>query len=215
MNQKTQKKNSLGLNSCFLDLDNPFKLFKIWIKEAKKKELNDPNALSLATSDKNGIPSVRIVLLKGVLNSFDDEGFIFYTNLESQKSKELYQNPNAAMCFHWKSLLRQVRVSGKISLIAIPEADKYFHSRSRGSKIGAWASKQSDVLMNRFELEDRVLDYKKKFSKRKNIPRPSDWSGWILFPDSIEFWLDKADRMHERLRYFKEMNQWRKELLYP
>ena len=119
------------------------------------------------------------------------------------------------MCFHWKSLLRQVRVSGKISLIAIPEADKYFHSRSRGSKIGAWASKQSDVLMNRFELEDRVLDYKKKFSKRKNIPRPSDWSGWILFPDSIEFWLDKADRMHERLRYFKEMNQWRKELLYP
>ena len=211
MNQKTQKKNSLGLNSCFLDLDNPFELFKIWMKEAEKKEENDPNALSLATANKNGAPSVRIVLLKDV----NAEGFVFYTNLESQKSKEISENPNASMCFHWKSLLRQVRVSGKINLIANPEADKYFHSRSRGSKIGAWASKQSDVLMNRFELEDRVVDYKKKFSKRKDIPRPSNWSGWILIPDSIEFWLEKADRMHERLRYFKVKNQWGKELIYP
>tara|TARA_B100001996_G_scaffold308916_1_gene250501 strand:- start:5852 stop:6487 length:636 start_codon:yes stop_codon:yes gene_type:complete len=211
MNQKTQKKNSLGLNSCFLDLDNPFKLFKIWMKEAKKKEPNDPNALSLATSNKNGVPSVRIVLLKDV----NEESFVFYTNLESQKSKEIYENPNASMCFHWKSLLRQVRVSGKISFVANPEADKYFHSRSRGSKIGAWASKQSKVLMNRFELEDRVFDYKKKFSKGKEIPRPSNWSGWMLKPDSIEFWLDKPDRMHERLRYFKVKNKWNKELLYP
>ena len=211
MNQKTQKKNSLGLNSCFLDLDNPFKLFKIWMKEAKKKEPNDPNALSLATSNKNGVPSVRIVLLKDV----NEESFVFYTNLESQKSKEIYENPNASMCFHWKSLLRQVRVSGKISFVANPEADKYFHSRSRGSKIGAWASKQSKVLMNRFELEDRFFDYKKKFTKSKKIPRPSNWSGWMLKPDSIEFWLDKPDRMHERLRYFKVKNQWNKELLYP
>ena len=211
MNQKTQKKNSLGLNSCFLDLDNPFKLFKIWMKEAKKKEPNDPNALSLATANKNGVPSVRIVLLKDV----NEEGFVFYTNLESQKSKEIYANPNASMCFHWKSLLRQVRVSGKIAFVANPEADKYFHSRSRSSKIGAWASKQSKVLMNRFELEDRFFDYKKKFTKSKKIPRPSNWSGWMLKPDSIEFWLDKPDRMHERLRYFKVKNQLNKELLYP
>ena len=211
MNQKTQKKNSLGLNSCFLDLDNPFKLFKIWMKEAKKKEPNDPYALSLATANKNGVPSVRIVLLKDV----NEEGFVFYTNLESQKSKEIYANPNASMCFHWKSLLRQVRVSGKIAFVANPEADKYFHSRSRNSRIGAWASKQSKVLMNRFELEDRFFDYKKKFTKSKKIPRPSNWSGWMLKPDSIEFWLDKPDRMHERLRYFKVKNQWNKELLYP
>ena len=211
MNQKTQKKNSLGLNSCFLDLDNPFKLFKIWMKEAKKKEPNDPNALSLATANKNGVPSVRIVLLKDV----NEEGFVFYTNLESQKSKEIYANPNASMCFHWKSLLRQVRVSGKIAFVANPEADKYFHSRSRNSRIGAWASKQSKVLMNRFELEDRFFDYKKKFTKSKKIPRPSNWSGWMLKPDSIEFWLDEPDRIHERLRYFKVKNQWNKELLYP
>jgi len=211
MNQKTQKKNSLGLNSCFLDLDNPFELFKIWMKEAEKKEENDPNALSLATANKNGAPSVRIVLLKDV----NAEGFVFYTNLESQKSKEIYENPNASMCFHWKSLLRQVRVSGKISIVADSEADKYFHSRPHGSKIGAWASKQSKVLANRAELEKRMDDYKKQFNNTKNIPRPSNWSGWMLKPDSIEFWLGEADRIHERLRYFKVKNQWNKELLYP
>ena len=211
MNQKTHKKNSLGLNSCFLDLDNPFELFKIWMKEAEKKEENDPNALSLATANKNGAPSVRIVLLKDV----NAEGFVFYTNLESQKSKEISENPNASMCFHWKSLLRQVRVSGKIAFVTDPEADKYFHSRPHGSKIGAWASKQSKVLTNRAELEKRVDDYKKQFSNTKNIPRPSNWSGWMLKPDSIEFWLGEADRIHERLRYFKVKNQWNKELLYP
>ncbi len=211
MNQKTQKKNSLGLNSCFLDLDNPFELFKIWMKEAEKKEENDPNALSLATANKNGAPSVRIVLLKDV----NAEGFVFYTNLESQKSKEIFENPNASMCFHWKSLLRQVRVSGKISIVADLEADKYFHSRPHGSKIGAWASKQSKVLANRAELEKRMDDYKKQFNNTKNIPRPSNWSGWMLKPDSIEFWLGEADRIHERLRYFKVKNQWNKELLYP
>jgi len=211
MNQKTQKKNSLGLNSCFLDLDNPFELFKIWMKEAEKKEENDPNALSLATANKNGAPSVRIVLLKDV----NAKGFVFYTNLESQKSKEIFENPNASMCFHWKSLLRQVRVSGKISIVADLEADKYFHSRPHGSKIGAWASKQSKVLANRAELEKRMDDYKKQFNNTKNIPRPSNWSGWMLKPDSIEFWLGEADRIHERLRYFKVKNQWNKELLYP
>ena len=212
MNQKTQKKNSLGLNSCFLDLNNPFELFKIWIKEAEKKEPNDPNALSLATANKNGVPSVRIVLLKDV----NDEGFVFYTDLESQKSVELYENPNASMCFHWKSLLRQVRVSGKISYVTDPEADKYFNSRSHGSKIGAWSSKQSKVLTDIKELEKRVDGYKKKFGDTQNIPRPSHWSGWLLKPDSIEFWLEGANRIHERLRYIKSKNKiWTKELLYP
>ena len=211
MNQKTQKKNSMGLNSCFLDLENPFELFKIWMKEAEKKEINDPNALSLATANKNGVPSVRIVLLKDV----NEEGFIFYTNLESQKSKEIYENPKASMCFHWKSLLRQVRVSGKIDSVANQEADKYFDSRPHGSKIGAWASQQSKVLTSRAEFEKKVDDYKKKFNNTKNILRPSNWSGWMLKPDSIEFWLDQSDRMHERLRYFKVKNRWNKELLYP
>ena len=181
------------------------------MKEAKKKEPNDPNALSLATANKNGVPSVRIVLLKDV----NEEGFIFYTNLESQKSKEIYANPNASMCFHWKSLLRQVRVSGKIDSVANQEADKYFDSRPHGSKIGAWASQQSKVLTSRAEFEKKVDDYKKKFNNTKNILRPSNWSGWMLKPDSIEFWLDQSDRMHERLRYFKVKNRWNKELLYP
>ena len=212
MNQKTQKKNSLGLNSCFLDLNDPFELFKIWIQEAEKKEPNDPNALSLATANKNGVPSVRIVLLKDV----NDEGFVFYTDLESQKSVELYENPNASMCFHWKSLLRQVRVSGKIAFVTDPEADKYFYSRPHGSKIGAWSSKQSKVLTDIKELEKRVDGYKKKFGDTKNIPRPSHWSGWLLKPDSIEFWLEGANRIHERLRYIKSKNKsWIKELLYP
>ena len=211
MNQKTQKKNSLGLNSCFLDLENPFELFKIWMKEAEKKETNDPNALSLATADKNGVPSVRIVLLKDITK----EGFVFYTNLDSQKSREIYENPKVSMCFHWKSLLRQVRVSGKITSVSNQEADKYFESRPQGSKIGAWASQQSKVLTSRTEFEKKVDDYEKKFSNSKNIPRPSHWSGWMLKPDSIEFWLDQSDRMHERLRYFKVKNQWNKELLYP
>ena len=211
MNQKTQKKNSLGLNSCFLDLENPFELFKIWMKEAEKKETNDPNALSLATADKNGVPSVRIVLLKDITK----EGFVFYTNLESQKSREIYENPKVSMCFHWKSLLRQVRVSGKITSVSNQEADKYFESRPQGSKIGAWASQQSKVLTSRTEFEKKVDDYEKKFSNSKNIPRPSHWSGWMLKPDSIEFWLDQSNRMHERLRYFKSNSQWNKELLYP
>tara|TARA_B100000287_G_scaffold423716_1_gene467346 strand:- start:470 stop:1015 length:546 start_codon:yes stop_codon:yes gene_type:complete len=181
------------------------------MKEAEKKETNDPNALSLATADKNGVPSVRIVLLKDITK----EGFVFYTNLESQKSREIYENPKVSMCFHWKSLLRQVRVSGKITSVSNQEADKYFESRPQGSKIGAWASQQSKVLTSRTEFEKKVDDYEKKFSNSKNIPRPSHWSGWMLKPDSIEFWLDQSDRMHERLRYFKFKNQWNKELLYP
>ena len=208
MNQK----NSLGLNSCFLDLKDPIELFKIWMDEAKTTELNDPNALALATADINAKPSVRMVLLK----DFSKSGFIFYTNLESQKSNELKENPKASMCFHWKSLLRQVRVNGIISKVNEDLADEYYNSRSYDSRIGAWASKQSRVLKNRKDLILSIEEYKKKYNKRDDVPRPKHWSGWNLLPSSIEFWLDGDNRIHERLKYTKDSNgSWIKSLLSP
>ena len=208
MNQK----NSLGLNKCFLDLDDPFQLFERWFADAKSKEINDPNALALGTANKEGIPSVRMVLLKG----FDQNGFIFYTNLNSQKGKELKENPNASMCFHWKSLLRQIRISGKVSLVSDQVADEYYSSRAYESRIGAWASKQSEELNSREQLLNSILDYKKKYSNKSDVPRPSHWSGWILSPDSIEFWLDGENRIHERLKYNKDNSgKWIKSLLSP
>ena len=142
MNQK----NSLGLDICFKDLDDPIKLFKEWFNEAKKTEINDPNALALATADKSGIPTVRMVLMK----NFSNEGFVFYTNFNSsKKSFDLKENPNASICFHWKSLLRQIRITGKISKVSDEDADEYYKSRSYGSRIGAWASKQSSILKKR------------------------------------------------------------------
>ncbi len=208
MNQK----NSLGIDLCFKDLDNPIDLFADWFNEAKKTEINDPNALALATVGKNGIPSVRMVLLK----EFNKKGFVFYTNLNSQKSNEIKSNPNVTMCFHWKSLLRQVRITGKLSNVSDVDADNYFSSRSYGSKIGAWASNQSSVLKSRDELLKSIEEFKKKYSNEKNIPRPKHWSGWNLNPFEIEFWLDGKDRIHERLRYTrKDNNNWKKYLLSP
>jgi len=208
MNQK----NSLGLNSCFLDLNDPIELFKIWMEEAKATEPNDPNASALATADKNAIPSVRMVLLK----DFSKEGFVFYTNLGSQKGNELKENPNAAMCFHWKSLLRQIRINGKLSKVADDVADKYYNSRTYDSRIGAWASKQSAVLKNRNDLILSIKEYKKKYNDKDGVPRPKHWSGWNLLPLSIEFWLDGDNRIHERLKYVKNENgDWNKSLLNP
>jgi len=207
MNQK----NSLGLNSCFLDLNDPIQLFKAWIEEAKKTEPNDPNAFSLATADKNGTPSVRIVLLK----DFDKGGFTFYTNLDSPKSIHIEKNPKAEMCFYWKSLQRQVRVFGSIDKASDEVADKYFSSRGYESKISAWASEQSKVLGNRSDLLERIDGFKKTYSEKKNVPRPENWSGWILQPIMIEFWLKGSHRIHERLRYHKESNNWIKKLLNP
>jgi len=207
MNQK----NSLGLNSCFLDLDDPIELFKLWMDDAKKSELNDPNAVSLATSN-NNFPSVRIVLLK----DFSQNGFVFYTNLNSQKGNELKENPKAAMCFHWKSLLRQIRINGAVTQVADDVADKYYNSRSYDSRIGAWASKQSKKLTSRDQLIDSIKEYKDKYNDENNVPRPSHWSGWILSPQSIEFWLDGDSRIHERLKYVKDSSdQWIKSLLSP
>jgi len=208
MNQK----NSLGLNKCFLDLDDPFKLFEKWFVEAKKKEINDPNALALGTASKSGIPSVRMVLLKG----FDKNGFVFYTNLNSQKGNELKNNPNATMCFHWKSLLRQIRIVGTLKLVDDKIADDYYKTRAYESKIGAWASKQSSILKNRNELINSLESFKKKYNDLENVPRPSHWSGWNLKPSSIEFWLDGENRIHERLKYsLDNNNNWIKNLLSP
>ena len=208
MNQK----NSLGLNKCFLDLDDPFKLFEKWFDEAKMKEINDPNALALGTASKTGVPSVRMVLLK----DFDKNGFVFYTNLNSQKGNELKENPNATMCFHWKSLLRQVRIVGTLNLVADKTADDYYNTRAYESRIGAWASKQSSVLKNREELLDSIEIFKKKYNDKNNVPRPDHWSGWNLKPSSIEFWLDGDNRIHERLKYsLDENNNWVKRLLSP
>ena len=207
MNQK----NPLGLNSCFLDLDDPIELFKLWMDDAKKSEPNDPNAVSLATSN-NNFPSVRMVLLK----DFSQNGFIFYTNLNSQKGNELKENPKAAMCFHWKSLLRQIRINGVVTQVADDVADKYYNSRSYESRIGAWASKQSKELTSRDQLIDSIKEYKDKYNDENNVPRPSHWSGWILSPQSIEFWLDGDSRIHERLKYVKDSSdQWIKSLLSP
>jgi pyridoxamine 5'-phosphate oxidase len=208
MNQK----NSLGLNSCFLDLDDPISLFKSWMDEAKQSEPNDPNAVSLATSNKNNFPSVRMVLLKG----FNTNGFVFYTNLNSQKGKELKENPKAAMCFHWKSLLRQIRINGTVTQVSDEDADVYYNSRAYESRIGAWASKQSEELVNRKQLDETIKEFKKKYGDEKKVPRPEHWSGWNLSPLSIEFWLDGDNRIHERLKYTKgSKGQWIKSLLSP
>ena len=208
MNQK----NSLGLNNCFLDLDDPILLFKAWMDEANKSEPNDPNALSLATSGKNNFPSVRMVLLK----EFNQNGFVFYTNLNSQKGNELKENPNAAMCFHWKSLLRQIRINGSVTQVEDKVADQYYNSRGYESRIGAWASKQSKEIENREVLVKSIKEFKQRYNDEKNVPRPSHWSGWNLTPASIEFWLDGDNRIHERLKYTIDDNgNWIKSLLSP
>ena len=206
------EKNSLGLNKCFLDLDDPFKLFESWYEEAKKNEINDPNALALGTATKQGVPSVRMVLLKG----YDKDGFVFYTNLNSQKGNEIKENPNATMCFHWKSLLRQIRIVGTLSQVKDEVADNYFNSRAYESRIGAWASKQSSELVNREELIKSLEKFKNKYQDQNNVPRPNYWSGWNLKPTSIEFWLDGDNRIHERLKYkLTANNDWTKSLLSP
>ena len=207
MNQK----NSLGLDICFKDEDNPFKLFEEWFDLAKEKEPNDPNALALATSDKEGNPTVRMVLLKG----FSDKGFVFYTNLNSPKSKALFANPKASMCFHWKSLRRQVRAIGKVEEVSTKEADDYFNSRPYKNRIGAWASSQSAILDQRETFTNKIKEFEKKFPDQNNVPRPPHWSGWRLLPEEIEFWLDGEGRIHERLNYRKKNGSWEKELLYP
>ena len=210
MNQKNGK-NSLGLDIIFEDVDNPIELFKKWFSKAEESEINDPNAVAIATSNKNNQPNVRMVLLKGL----SDKGFVFYTNFNSKKGNELKENQKASMCFHWKSLRRQVRALGKVEEVSAKEADDYFYSRPYKNRIGAWASSQSKILDKRETFLNNIKDFEKKYPNQNKVPRPPHWSGWRLLPDEIEFWLDGEGRIHERLNYKKNNGKWKKELLYP
>jgi len=210
MNQKNGK-NSLGLDSSFEEKGNPIDLFKKWFDKAKKTEINDPNALALGTSDSKNQPSVRMVLLKGL----SDKGFVFYTNFNSKKGNDLKNNQKASMCFHWKSLRRQVRIIGEVEKVSDREADDYYNSRSYGSRISAWASSQSQPMDNRDLLIQKIEDFKKKYPDENKVPRPPHWSGWRIKPIQIEFWLDGENRVHERLNYIKKNEKWIKEILYP
>ncbi len=192
--------------------DAPFARFQEWYAEAKAAELNDPDAVALATVDSDGLPDVRMVLVKAA----DPRGFVFYTNSESAKGTELAAQPKAALCFHWKSLRRQVRVRGPVTQVSVEEADAYFATRAKGSQIGAWASAQSRPLEGRFALEKEVARYTAKYALGE-VPRPSYWNGYRLAPLSIEFWRDQKFRLHERLVYTREAPDapWRQDYLYP
>jgi pyridoxamine 5'-phosphate oxidase len=189
---------------------SPYDLFAEWMKEAEQSEPNDPNAMALATADASGIPSVRMVLLKGA----DERGFVFYTNLTSRKGEELTVNPHAALCFHWKSLGRQVRVEGAVERVSDAEADAYFASRPRDSRIGAWASDQSQLLKDRADLERRVAEAAARFGEGP-VPRPPHWSGFRVVPDLFEFWRDKPFRLHDRIFYRRKGPGWDTGRLFP
>jgi len=189
---------------------DPFALFAAWLAEARASEPNDPEAMALATADAAGQPSVRMVLLKG----HGEDGFTFYTNLDSRKGAELAANPHAAICFHWKSLRRQVRAEGPVSAVHDDEADAYFSSRSRESRLGAWASDQSRPLPDRAAFEERFEEVKRRFADA-DVPRPPRWGGFRLAAERIEFWSDRPHRLHERRLFTRSGGGWTQGLLYP
>tara|TARA_R110000868_G_scaffold193323_1_gene438117 strand:+ start:117 stop:713 length:597 start_codon:yes stop_codon:yes gene_type:complete len=194
------------------DTENPFELFEGWLREASETEPNDPNAMTVATADADGRPSARILLLKG----FDEQGFVFYSNMESQKGREIAVNPFVALCFHWKSVRRQVRVTGPVARVTDEEADGYFNSRPRGSRVGAWASQQSRPLADRPALMAAVENANRSYPG-ETVPRPPYWSGWRLTPLAIEFWQDGEFRLHDRFRFSRagESEAWTVDRLYP
>ncbi|MGQ2969281.1 MAG: pyridoxamine 5'-phosphate oxidase [Allorhizobium sp.] len=203
--------SDIGLTTGdFTEESEPFALFATWLKDAEASEINDPNAVALATVDADGLPNVRMVLLKG----FDVRGFVFYTNFESQKGQEILGQKKAAMCFHWKSLRRQVRLRGEVEVVSDAEADEYYESRPLGSRIGAWASKQSRPLEGRFALEKAVAEYTAKYALG-NVPRPPHWSGFRIIPSSIEFWHDRKFRLHDRIEFRRDGDGWSKVRMYP
>ena len=204
--------NPSGLNRAFGDGPTPLPLFQRWIAEADEAETDDPTAFALATVDAAGQPSVRMLLLKGATEA----GFVFYTNMNSRKAGELRGNPKASMCFHWKKIRRQVRISGSVTPVSDAEAEAYFASRDHASKVGAWASLQSSEMSSRGEFEQRVAEYKAKYPEGSIVPRPPHWSGWLLQPGEVEFWLDADARLHERLLYTVQADgSWSQALLYP
>ena len=188
----------------------PIELFNEWYEEAKKSEINDPNAMNLASISKDGKPNSRIVLLK----SYDERGFVFYTNSNSKKGKSISSNTNIALNFHWKSLNRQIRIEGEVSIISQTQADEYYDSRPVGSRIGAWASLQSEELSDRKKLIDRVQKFERKFTNN-DIPRPPHWNGYIVKPNLIEFWQEMPFRLHDRVEYKKVKDNWVSKKLYP
>lgn len=216
MNTETFARKETG--EALPELADPFALFSLWFDDAQAAEPADPNAMSLATATPDGRPSVRIVLLKGLDGEgADPRGFVFFTNLDSRKGGELRANPHAALCFHWKSLTRQVRVEGAILPVSPAEADAYYATRPQGSRIGAWASDQSRPLADKAELVARVAAFEDKFGDG-DIPRPPHWSGFRLVPSRIEFWHDRPFRLHDRLVYHRQEGappRWRTERLYP
>jgi len=192
-----------------VDAADPIALFREWFDLAANEELNDPNAMALATATIEGRPSVRMVLMKHV----DERGFVFYTNVESQKGGELLANPFAALCFHWKSQRRQVRVEGRVEAVSAAVSNEYFHSRSRRSQIGALASQQSRPLASREELEAKAAALAAEFPGE--IPRPDYWRGFLVVPDKIEFWQDADARLHDRIAFTRDASGWAKTRLYP
>jgi pyridoxamine 5'-phosphate oxidase len=199
-------------DAAFFANDEPFALFADWLKDARAKEPNDPNAMALATVDEHGLPDVRMVLLK----DFDSRGFTFYSNAESTKGLQLAANPQVALCFHWKSLRRAVRLRGPVSLVEADTADAYFATRDRGARIGAWASDQSRPLESRFALERRIEETAVRFGVG-DPPRPPHWVGWRLAPLRMEFWRDRPFRLHDRLEFSRAAAEdaWMKRRLYP
>jgi pyridoxamine 5'-phosphate oxidase len=196
----------------FSEAPEPFRLFAQWLRDAEAKEVNDPNAMAVASVDETGLPDVRMVLLK----DFDAAGFVFYTNFESKKGRELLAARKAALLFHWKSLRRQVRIRGTVEVVSDAEADAYFASRARGSRIGAWASKQSRPLESRFALEKAVAEYGLRYAIGE-VPRPPHWSGFRVVPLAIEFWHDRPFRLHDRIEFLRTGPDapWEKLRLYP
>lgn len=190
--------------------DDPLALFAAWFDEARRVVTDDPTAMVLATADASGRPSSRFVLLK----AFDPRGFVFYTNLESRKARELMARPEASLCLYWAPLGRQVRIEGRAELVSDGEADEYFASRPRAYQIAAWASRQSAVLASRDELERRVEAFERQFDGRP-VPRPPFWSGFRLVPDRIEFWIHRPNRLHDRILYERGADGWRRVLLFP
>jgi pyridoxamine 5'-phosphate oxidase len=189
---------------------DPFALFHDWYTEARTTEINDSNAMALATADAAGRPSVRMVLLKG----YDERGFVFYTNRESRKAGDLAANPHVALLFHWKSLRRQIRIEGPIGFVSDAESDAYFASRSRDSQLGAWASDQSRPLDSRATFEERYEAVRARFDGQP-VPRPPHWGGYRVTPERIEFWLDREHRLHERRVFLRAGEGWNEGMLYP